>query len=469
MIPRHRRTLGLALAGLAAAVALLGTVAPLALGGAVREAYGDLLHATLDKLPVGTLVLEQYDRGWLGSSAVAELALQPMPVPVSGRPPVLRRIRLDSRIEQGPLVWLSSMPSPVLARVYTRVEWPDTPLPPLGIETDLYPSGDALSRLRLPAGDRVAGRGAYRLRNGEAAGTIRYTAKSGRLNVDLALPDLELATIPPAGLPGSTGSGVPLGSLAGARISADLSSWVGGLYAGTASLEVRSARLAGTSDPDGPGSAAASAETRLDGFRARLDQSPRQGLLDLRLDLATDSLAVGGAGYRDARIALSAQSLDGAALAELISALRTLKANGATPAIRGLAGAAMVTRLLPQLAAASPRIDLDPVRIETLQGAVTGRLNLGIEKPPDQSKGPFAWIRALGGQADLALPRSTALDWLARGAARTQESAEQRLARLSADGWIGERDGRVGADWRLADGLLTLNGRTLPLTALAGR
>lgn len=256
---------------------------------------------------------------------------------------------------------------------------------------------------------------------------------------------------------------MPLASLAGARISADLSSWIGGLYAGTASLEVRSARLAGTSDPDGPASAAASAETRVDGFRARLDQSPRQGLLDLRLDLATDSLAVGGAGYRDARIALSAQSLDGAALAELISALRTLNANGATPAIRGLAGAAMVTRLLPQLAAASPRIELDPVRIETPQGAVTGRVNLGIEKLPDQSKGPFAWIRALAGQADLALPRSIALDWLARAAPRGDSGPERQLAVWSADGWVVDRDGQIETVARLSDGLLSVNGKKLPL------
>lgn len=429
-----RRT-GFALAALGLALGLVALAGPLALGTAVRQAYGQALDAVLDSLAPGSAVAQQYERGWFASSASAELVLQPLPSP-DGRPAQVSRLRLDSRIEQGPLLWLATLPHPVLARVHTRVEWADAPLPlpAVGIDTDLALDGSALARLHLPDAD-----GATRVRSGEGSGTLRYTPEGRRLALALDLP--ELALIAPAG----SREGRVLARLDGVRLNAELRGWIGVLYTGSARLEIDSVWLA------------APVRTAIEGLALQLDQTPRGTLLDLALTLEAGTLALGGPSYRDARIGLAARSLNASALAELIAAGRALATGTAPPATRRLIATTLMARLLPRLIASGPQIALAPFRALSADGPVSARLSLDLKTATGAGLGP------LNADGALALPRSVALDWIARADPQAPESPQERIARWTADGWISDRDGHLASNLRLAEGRLTVNGKTLGL------
>jgi uncharacterized protein YdgA (DUF945 family) len=263
------------------------------------------------------------------------------------------------------------------------------------------------------------------------------------------------------------GAVAELGDLA---LAADLRGWIGGLYAGTGRVTVGSAQV-------GPRESG----TQIEGLNLSLAQTPRDERLDLRLELGADTLGVGGRSYRDARLGLTAEGLDGEALSELIQGLKALTSGAVSPAMRGLIGAALMARLLPQLAQAGPRISVDPLRVDTPEGPASARLSLGLAGSPPagpQTDDPFAtpnaWITALSGDGELELPEAIALEWLGRvgpepvagSGPAGQDPAHAARARLAPwvdSGWVSERDGRIASVFRLADGLLTVNGKTVPL------
>lgn len=457
MKPVPGRGLRLTSAALASAVGVILLVGPLALGGRAQQAYQNLLGDTLKALPASWVVLEHYDRGWFGSRAQAELSVQPSP---GGRLAKPFHIRLDSLVSHGPLHWFRAFP-PALARVETRAELVDLPvdLPPLLVSTDIGVGGRALARLRVPAGDRAGRNGAYRLQNEELIGTIQFEPGGSRIVTDIRLPGLALMA--PSG---------SVGELQGLALAADLQRRSGGLYGGTGRIAVGSAQLG----PPG-------AETRLEGLTLNLNQTPRDERLDLSLELGTETLGVGGGAYRDLRLGLAAERLDGETLSELTEGLKALSSGAVSPTMRGLIGAALMARLLPRLAAAGPRISIDPLRVETPEGPASARLSLGLEgsesagNPKDTPfSDPRAWITALSGDGEMELPESLALEWLGRaGSASTaapgpagDDAANTARARLKPwveGGWVSASDGRVASAFRLADGLLTVNGKTFPL------
>jgi len=369
-------------------------------------------------------------------------------------------IRLDSRVSQGPLQWFTAFP-PVLARVETRAELLDLPvdLPPLLAVTDIEGDGGALARLRVPAGDRPGRNGVYRLHNEALTGTVQFQPGDSRIVADMRLPRLALLA------PSRPGA-----ELEELTLAADIRVWSGGLYAGTGHVSVGSAQV-------GP----LGTQTRLDGFRLSINQTPREQHLDLRLDLGADTLSLGDRSYRDLQISLAAEGLDSETLSELNEGLRALSSGAVPPAMRGLIGAALMARLLPRLAVGAPRVTIDPLRVQTPEGLASARLslNLGssgsIGNPKDSRFADLpTWIGMLNGGGEMELPESLALNWLGRveatskapsGAAATDQANAARagLKTWVDGGWVSVQDGRVASAFRFADGLLTVNGKTFPL------
>ncbi|MBS1201884.1 MAG: hypothetical protein H6R22_393 [Chromatiaceae bacterium] len=446
-----------ALAAIAAALALIIAAGPLALGGSAQQAYQNLLGDVLKALPTGWVVLEHYDRGWFGSRAQAELTLQPRPGGGLAKP---LRIRLTSRVSHGPLHWFAAYP-PVLTRVETRAELPElgVGLPPLLVSTDILADGRILARLRVPAGDRPGRNGTYRLRNEELAGTVELESGGNRILADIDLPGLALLA------PGGR-----VAEFKGVALAADLRDWTGGLYAGTGRLSVGSALLG----PSAP-------ETRLEGLKLSLAQTPRDGALDLRVELEADTLGYEGRVYRKARLGFAASGLDGETLSELARGHEALSSGAVPPAMRGLIGAALMARLLPRLAAAGLRLSIEPLRIQTPEGLASARLSLGLEgggsdgNPADAPLAdPRVWISALTGDGEMELPETLALEWLGRvgsapgatpgsaGDARA-DAARARMKAWVEGGWVSELDGRIASNLRLAGGVLTVNGKAVPL------
>ena len=467
----------LTLSGLAVGLVLIliGASLPLVLGTQAQRAYQELLGAAVDALPGATVVFSRYDRGWFSSTANTEWALE-----ASGA----QRLRLDSRIEQGPFIWFNLKGFPVLARVQTRAEWLGTAvqLPPLLVTTNISTDGSAVGRLLVPATDQPRRNDSPWLRNTDLTGTLHFSPAAPTVLIEIDLPAVALVT--PTG---------PLAQLTDSRLRSELRGWTGGLYTGTTRLTIGAARFGGTGaepanasstateprrqrlptgSPDTPPAAPVGAS--LHGLVIDLTQTPSDRTLDIQLQAQVDDLQLRGQDYRAAQVGISARSLDGESLIDLIEAIQALSSSTRTPALRGLVGLTLVTRLLPRFLAAGPRFDLDPVRLDTPDGPVTLHLRVAAPAAGDGSanrgSNAVTWLTAITGEGAVTLPESVARDWLgpADQEHRGDPPAEQRLDRWLDEGWVSARDGQVSSTVHLVDGVLTVNGRILPLLGPTG-
>lgn len=447
--PRSRRLIALA-AGL---VLVLGG-APWVLGTFTEEAYRQLLGELLSTLPPGSVLTERYERGWFHSRAAMELALSPRPEN-EGEGPL--HLRIDSRIEQGPLHWLSSGLPPALARIHTRVELPDYPrAPPLLVTTELRASGKTLSRFRVPAGDTTGSLGEHRLRHGELAGSLRLDPFARTLGLALDLPELALST--PAG---------PVATVADLRLTAELQSAPAAIA--PRAPEPRDGSLIGPARAQ-PGDLTGSTSAA----GAQAPRYPLPGPIDLRTQAQARDLTLGDRTYQAPRLGVTAERLDGEAIADLISSLSTFYSGAVPRPMRGLLGAALLAQILPRLAATRPRISIDPLQMDSPEGPLSARLDLSLEPGSKAAKGPGLnparpadWIAAIQAEGEIDLPEPLARRWAAGEGLGSKTAAQpSRLQRWLDDGWLSLREGRIRSAFRLADGLLTINGKTLPLLGL---
>ena len=488
---RTARRVLIGVATLGTVLLLAGTLLPPALGATAQRAYQDALRGTIEALPPGWVIVERYERGWFSSSASAELTLPPAPgrAGADGE----RRIRMDSRIEQGPWAWFGlgsgaeggtgggagvgnglagrRGPFPALAQVHTRTQVTagPVPLPPVLVSTSIGLDGSGLSHLRIPATDQPGAPNGDRLQHQEVTGTLEFRPNPRRLTLDLRVPGAALLT--------QTG---PRARLTDARLTADLTGWSGGLFTGRTSLDLEAAELSPPAPV--PAAPAAPADANpdavlLEGLHLTLEPTPRGQpptlRLDLRLDATAQRLRLGREDYRSPVIGLAVRALDTQALVDIGAALRTLSSERAPRALRGLVGATLLTQLLPRFLAAGPSLTLDPLSLTSPDGPITARLQLsatGQGSAPTGpagllgallNRGPANWLIGLAGDGALDLPEPIARAWLARTAAPA--TAAERLQTWIDGGWISTRDGRVTSTFRLADGQVSINGKAVPL------
>ena len=151
----------------------------------------------------------------------------------------------------------------------------------------------------------------------------------------------------------------------------------------------------------------------------------------------------------------------------------------------GIARLAVLLRHLPELAATNPSVAIKRLNIATPEGQASGHLTLGVQGLTETdllSKG--AWIQRLTGDGELSLPRRVALKLATRAILQKAQGATDRQGQpaLTADqeqaaadaataqldglvssGWISAEGDRIKTVLMLADGLLTINGKTLPI------
>jgi hypothetical protein len=447
-----------ALAAMAAVLALALAVLPWVLGGRAHGAYKQMIADLLAALPPGTILTEHYERGWFRSHASTELALGPE----TGTP---LRVRIDSRVDQGPLHWLHSGLPPALARVESRVDLLDQQVaPPLLVVTDLGLDGGTSSRLHLPAIDQPGNHETYRLRSGALTGRLRLEPGSGGVELDLPLAEL-------------TGPQGTIARVEALRLTSSLRSQPAdpGSGSGRALMGSAIGSAIGSAQAGGPAAGAGTPGGEPPPY-------PRDARLDLRLTISATTLSLGGESLREPRLGIIAEGLAGAAVLELTTGLQALSSGEAPQAVRRLLGAALLAQWLPRLAAGQPRILIDPARVDTTEGPLAVRLSLAMEPTrsgPDPSgpqggtspTDPRAWLGALMAEGEIELPEALARRWLTPGDAGTRpgELGTPRSATLQSwlDGrWVSQRDGRIASAFRLADGLLSVNGKTVPLFGL---
>ena len=463
-----RRFLGGTALTIAIVLGSLIVVGPLALGYLAKAGYEDLLADFIEDLPDREILENSYQRGWFGSSAAFEVLIPPDPASQTPLRPT--RIRLDSRIEQGPRLWLTTRFPPVIGRVHARLAVEGLPvvLPVLPMSIDLHGDGSGRMQLRVPPGETLPTAQAMGLQHGPLDGDLLLSAGQEAVEVGLTLPEAVLTT--PAG------TLVRLSDLRFEVDRPDDSSGTGRLQ--VALVEVEGAVGAvGSATPAPP-------SLRIAGLSATLSRTLREGLLDLRLGLAAQQLATASMTYGRSELGLSGERLDAEALADLGEGIRLLATDQVGQEMRGFFTAGLIAGLAPRFIASATRIGVEPIRIETPDGLALGRLDLsldpGTDAPSRLTSGVVDWLTLLRADGDLELPEAVALDWMAPwlepgiedAALPTSEPAAEQAARQAAetllggwirDGWVARRDTRVSSALRLGDGLLTINGKTVPL------
>jgi len=441
------------LAALAVVAIVLG---PWLLGQRAEQGYLDAVAAMEGQPPGLRIVSAVYRRGWLASEASIELS------PAAGDLAEDLRMRIDSRISHGPRDLTDLTWPPTMARVRGTLELahPAALLSGIQADTRIGWHGETLTRIALPAIDQPADGESPGLRTAAGQGVLRLGPAAGAIEAGLDLPSVELLG----------GDGSALLSVGNLRVAGGTTPWLPGLSIGSADISI--AELRATS-PDGLVEA-------LD-LRLSLQGKPQGGLLDVRLSYGAGVLRIGGADYAPAKVELSMARLDGATLAALQADLDGLAGKALPEAMAGIATAALLLKHLPALAAADPAFALDDLDILTPSGPVKGRLALGLEGlTAADLRGRGIWLRRLVGEGELSLPRAVALGLItelqrqaAAGGAfgAPGPETEQGLAEAAAtqvdtliqEGWIGTDGERLRTALRLSDGLLTINGKTLPL------
>jgi hypothetical protein len=446
------------------AIALVLALGPLALGHAAKAGYQDLLVALLERSPDREILQNSYHQGWFASSAALEVLI---PADPASRPPAApTRIRLDSRIQQGPGIWFTPRFPPLLGRVQTRAEIQGLPvaLPALMVQTDLQVDGSASMRLQAPAGETGVTAEALGLRHGELSGEVRLASDREAISGRLVLTDLAVLA--------TTG---PIARLSELGLEADLpSAGAGTGRLDVARIEIDGMASAGGSPPIGkPG-------IRLEGFGIRMARDTRDGQLDARLSFSATELSTPRETFGPSEIGLAAERLDTEALGDLAEGMRLLGSGEVSQEMRGLVMAGLMARLLPRLAANGARLAVDPVRIQTPDGPAMGRLDLRLDPNAPLPRWPNLavgdWLALFQVDGDLSEPEAIALSWLEpfgaehslslsdpKAIAAAREEAGALLMAWTQGGWISRQDGRVASAVRLGDGLLTVNGKTLPI------
>jgi uncharacterized protein YdgA (DUF945 family) len=229
-------------------------------------------------------------------------------------------------------------------------------------------------------------------------------------------------------------------------------------------------------------------------LRVDVRSSQNDGLLDLAVNYSVGELRIGGSDYAPAQIDIRIGGLRGEALAALQRDIEALATEGLPEAMAGIARLAVLIKHLPELAATDPRIAVERLDIATPEGPVSGHLTLGVQGLTGADlAGKQTWVRRLASDGDLSLPRDVALTLVARGlrqkaleaAAETQageltpaqeqaatdaanSAATIQLDALLRDGWMEAEGERLKTSLKLANGLLTVNGKTLPIGPLGG-
>ncbi|MBK1644182.1 hypothetical protein CKO25_05840 [Thiocapsa imhoffii] len=458
-----RRILGaVALAGI-----LIVALVPPVLGLLAHGGYHALSRDLIAALPDPGVIENRYEAGWFSSRATLELAMELEGVMERG--PLL--MRLDTVLEQGPLAWLPPSFPPRFARLHSELKLAGLPIevPPLMLTSDLMADRSIRVELAAPAFETIATDDSWGLAVSPSTGTLHGSFEGSRILAGFQIPALRLLGSAVARAEGVERA-EPLEwdevvHLSDIRFDVEQVRGDQGHPERTARLALARGRF-GEGPPESP--ALALEGTRLE-LRQWAEPTAPTDLVTLRLRLESERIVTPDHSLSQATLGLALERLDAAALAQWFQELAVLRASGVAPELRGQMALGMLAAMIPRWTREGLRLELAPVHAETPQGLISGRLDLGLDDAvaPSPWPGwrPLAWLSQLRGQGELELPE----DFLLDGGRQPETGSDGRaairapIAAWVADGWITRDAGQLRSAWRLGDGLLTVNGKTVPL------
>lgn len=415
----------------------------------------------------GMQVLEsRYRRGWLVSEAETDLSLAAGALAQGGGD---WRLRASSQITHGPLSWgdlLQGRIQPMAARAETRLAL--TPgsgeSQPLGPILSTRVDFDGNTQLLLHSGEdgRSHGEGvAFRV--DEIEGEIRIDARGNRIQADIQVPLLVLSE-----------NGFSRLRVRNLAVIADTASSASGLRLGRATLALDEAHFA---DPYGDGS------VLLRGLDVEVDSGAEGESVWAAATCRCKEMRSDDERLAVSEIKVRADGLSAPVLARLDRSLSDLVRSDAPGQYQSFALMAVLSANLNKLLLGDPQVRVERLHLATEDGAIDGRLRLGVSGwQAAYILNPGRWLDVLDGDAELAIPeallrRMVAANirrQLARDSTLSPSSSELQAPRIAAEVQshidrllrqeFAVRDGeRISTRARISAGLLTVNGKTVPL------
>lgn len=452
-----------AIAAATAAAVAIGLLAPWLLGLYAEQLY----RAWIDALSNAgyRIVQDAYRRDWLQSTALLVVA-----PPESGGLEA-PRLQAASRIAHGPRSDAFWRWPPVLAFARSRVTVIGGPrrLPPLQVTAALEAGGSLDAELGLPDITYSGNAGSLHLIDGR--GALRYAGDDEGWSGRGELPMLEAVDLSERAL-----------VLKGLAWQFALRNLTGGVPLGEVTLSLKALKVDAALDQSllDLGGLVLELSTAVDGGQAKASA-------EMRIDQLTVKRAV----FAPSVLQLRLTGVDAPSLATLLDELRRLNKRHLPESMRGLAMGALLTQSLPDLVSAEPRLTLEHLKLTTPKGAVTARGHLTLSGGGATAGPPDFWLRRISGEAQVSVPQALVLQLLideqrrqvqhelsnrgervdplpVRLAEEVEAAAQASLMLLLRDGWLLADRGRLSASAVLGDGLLILNGKTLPMTGWTG-
>ena len=408
-----------------------------------------------------------YARGWFSSDARLQVEL---PVPQDEDAGAAPTMLIKTHVVHGP--FLGDADSPFgLARLDSEVWLGAEPLVVGDVESPLQTrigfGGGMHSTLRVPPRQLAF-----------AGGTVDTAAVEGELSFrdgdKVAVGAVALPSVRVAAADGGAGE------LAGLRLDVDLKRGPAGLPVGGWQFGLE--RIAITPP-------AGAAPFALDSLELAVSSTANGGAVDGVADYRLRSLTAEGETYGPFDMRLSVRGLPAEALARVQAAMEELATEAVSPEERSQALGVALLANADALLAGNPVVAIDHLRLDTPQGRVEGSLELkAVGLQVSQLRDPNAALRGIEGKAGLRLPEGL-LNALLQQNARQQimrlaeeqgedaarptaeeiedivaQHAAQQIESLVAQEILTRDGGSVALAALLRNGLLTVNGKTVPLS-----
>jgi uncharacterized protein YdgA (DUF945 family) len=467
-------------------VILVAGLAPWVVGMQAEQSYEDIITRLEEQ---GMVVRNRdYDRGWLASSAEAELLIT-LGGSGSGTDVDTVEVSLRNRIEHGPLL-LGALREgriePLQALIHTQLIVDDQPLfppeYPLMLETRIPLQGDAHTLVELPPYQKAASQGVPGVAFEGVRGEAFFDPAFERVRAALVMPRLEADD--------GVGGGVTITNL---QIDTDARSGPSGLMLGEGRFDVGTVTIK-ASDP--------ALGVTLEGLDMRVRSEAEGQNVNLGASYAFERLRMDdGTVYGPAQLGIRVAGLPAAVLARIQEKLRALRDPGLTEEERMAGFNDVLAADGAQLLAGNPEFRLDPLQVNTPDGLIEGSFLAKLDGVRGEDfQQPQRLLDKTTAQARLRLPevllQGVIRDWARRqfeaiasstrpeGVAEDEATpaldpqeldrqaetmAQQQLEALVQQQLVVRQGDAIVTVARYGGGLLTVNGKTVALPDAVSR
>jgi len=440
--------------------------------GSQAEVYYQQLQAELQKARNITVVQSSYERGWYGAIAKMDLTLE-LPVKTAEGETITKTFELQSisEITHGPLVTVGAG----LAEINTVIKGADAIFPEdyrADIHTQISFGGTGTATIILPSAKLQLADNQQPMEFGGITGEVIFDDQMSDVRSQFSMPQFVVSNI----------DSKPL-MVSDVELRTETSKSSSGLTTGGGYLQVGQMSIADS----GAGLELALIKLRLDASSAE-----SMGSVSTNIIYTFDQFKVNKETYGPAELNFELSQLPADALLKMQQGLEAVNAQALSEAQKGMAVMSVLIGHAPAMLQGNPKLSISKLSLMTPDGEVNVDLSLqAVDLNWSEVTNPAAILGKLVGEASLQMPEILLLELLEKRARQQYQALQQRRLKeglVDIDPkksepdfeqqskqllalWIRQqlaiRNGtNISSAAVLSQGLLTVNGKTIPL---AGR